>query len=383
MPELENYEGREQGFVKHAIIEKYLETFAIKISSKWDNIVYIDAFAGPWENVAEDLSDTSFCIALKQLHSGITIAKERFTRDVLVQAYLVEKNKKAFRKLSEFSREQKTSGFEVTCLQGSFEDRLPELQSQINQSSPKASFLFALIDPKGWTGLSMKNIAPLFKNRSTEVLVNVMTSFIHRFADVEHCSDSYERYFGRSDVRDSIKEADSGERDDAVVREYCRSLRQFCEFKYVSSAIILEPNKTDIKYFMVYGTNSAMGIKVFKEAEAHAASLQDQIKKEKALKGQRLLFDDDTPPAFSASLREKYRCIMKKRIRELFNNRNSIPYVDVFCKAMAIPLVTEDDLQKTLDRDPDLHLKLDGQRRKKPSIDIEKYDDRVVRNAHT
>ncbi len=44
---------------------------AIKISSNWNEIIYIDAFAGPWGSKAEDLSDTSFCIALVKHHDSI------------------------------------------------------------------------------------------------------------------------------------------------------------------------------------------------------------------------------------------------------------------------------------------------------------------------
>ncbi len=77
MPNLEHYEGREQGFVKHSLLDKYLEEFAIKISSNWNEIIYIDAFAGPWGSKAEDLSDTSFCIALKRLKSGTEVARRQ------------------------------------------------------------------------------------------------------------------------------------------------------------------------------------------------------------------------------------------------------------------------------------------------------------------
>lgn len=379
MPELDHYQGREQGFVKHAIIEKYLERFTIKIGHQWDQIIYLDAFAGPWENIAEDLSDTSFCIALKQLKSGVKVAHERFNRHVSVKAILIEKNRKAFAKLSSFGNRETTDGFEVTCFNGTFEEQISEIDAALNNTAGARSFLFALIDPKGWTGLSMDIIAPLLSKRSTEVLVNVMTSFIQRFANVESCHDSYDRFFGREGVREIISATAPEDRADAVVREYCRSLRSICGFEHVSSAVVLQPDRRGIKYFMVFGTNSPVGIKVFKEAEAHAASLQDQIKADKEFGDQMQLLAVTEALPVSQSLREKYRNGAFERVMELFGKYPAVSYKSVFCKAMAMPLITEEELLDFINNHPDIELKLDGERRRKPSIDEKRWKDFVVR----
>ena len=372
MPDLQHYRGREQGFVKHALIEKYLETFAIKIGSAWNEIAYVDAFAGPWESVAEDLSDTSFCIALQRLKSGVKVVSSTKQRNVRVRAFLIEKKRQAFEKLEAFAAEQRAPGFEVTCFHGTFEDRLDEVMQSLEKTSSNRTFLFALIDPKGWTGLSMKVIAPLLRTRSAEVLVNVMTSFLHRFVDADKCAESYEDFFGRPGVRKIIAEAPAEDRQDVVVREYCRSLKAVCGFKHVSSCVVLQPDKKGPKYFMVFGTNNPVGIKVFKDAEAHAASLQDEIKYAREFGDQQPLFESNEITQVSQALREKYRQAAFRRVDEMFENRNRIPYRDVFCKAMAMPLVTERELVAFLNSHPNLRLSLDGPRRTKP--DIKKRD---------
>ena len=51
MPKIEfsNYEGgREQAYVKHCLLENYLAQLAYRVGQKWDAIVYVDGFAGPW-----------------------------------------------------------------------------------------------------------------------------------------------------------------------------------------------------------------------------------------------------------------------------------------------------------------------------------------------
>src|SRR5207249_2677170 len=63
-----------------------------------------------------------------------------------------------------------------------------------------------------------------------------------------------------------------------AVREYCRSLKKLCGFKYVSSAVILEPDQESVKYYLIYATNDFHGIDVFKAAERAAARIQDQIR---------------------------------------------------------------------------------------------------------
>lgn len=375
MPDLEHYKGREQGFVKHALIEKYLERFAIVISKNWDEIIYIDAFAGPWKHQSEDYSDTSFHVALKCLKTGKSVAEERFHRNVRIRAFLIEKKDEAFSHLSKFGESQRQPGFEVTCIHGEFEEKSREIVADMRKRDCRRSFLFALIDPKGWTGLSMEVIAPLVKRRSAEVLVNVMTSFIHRFVDVENCSESYDRFFGREGVREIIRKTSQGDQQDAVVREYCRSLRQFCEFKFVSSCVILKRDKQGVHYFMVFATNDPMGIKVFKEAEAHAAKIQDDLK-DLQLHGSPELPGLDLEPRASVTLREKYRTIAFQRVEEHLKTHPDSSYAEVFCKGMAMPLVTEKELVAFLNQQENVTLRLPGSNRRKPNI--KKEGDRVL-----
>jgi hypothetical protein len=140
--------------------------------------------------------------------------------------------------------------------------------------------------------------------------------------------------------------------------------------------VVLQPDKKGVKYFMVFATNDPMGIKVFKEAEAHAASLQDQIKHEREFGDQMSLFSVDSIQPVSESLRTKYRALAFARVEEMFRSKPDHSYADVFCKAMAMPLVTEQELIDFLATHPYLRIYLEGERRKKPNI---QKGDRVKR----
>ncbi len=375
MPDLEHYKGgREQGYIKHALIEKYLERFTIKIGSKWDEIAFIDAFAGPWGAKSEDLSDTSFGIALHRLERGLKVLQMVHGRSPRIRAFLIEKDLDAFGRLDAFVKERPSKGIEVQCFPGEFEVLVSRLGESVKSDR---CFLFSLIDPKGWTGLSMKVMAPLIRRRSSEVLVNVMTDFVRRFATVDLCRESYEDFFGRPGVRKIIADAPADERQDVVVREYCRSLRELCEFQHVSSCVVLQPDKKGVKYFMVFATNNPMGIKVFKEAEAHAAALQDELKFAKEYGDQLPLLPCEAVAPVSEALRQKYRRLAFGRVEEVFRGRVEASYDEVFCKALAIPLVTETELISWLEAHPKLSFNLIGKRRQKPGI---LKGDRVVKS---
>ena len=57
---LSDYAGREQSYVKHVFLERYLERLVHKTASIYPHIVYVDGFAGPWQSTNEKFEDTSF-----------------------------------------------------------------------------------------------------------------------------------------------------------------------------------------------------------------------------------------------------------------------------------------------------------------------------------
>ena len=70
MVTFKDYAGREQSYVKHVFLERYLEALVHKTASKYSNIVYVDGFAGPWQSANEQFHDTSFGIALAALRNA-------------------------------------------------------------------------------------------------------------------------------------------------------------------------------------------------------------------------------------------------------------------------------------------------------------------------
>ena len=70
MVSLADYAGREQSYVKHVFLERYLEALIFKTASVYNHIVYVDGFAGPWQSANEKFEDTS-ASASRSMPSGV------------------------------------------------------------------------------------------------------------------------------------------------------------------------------------------------------------------------------------------------------------------------------------------------------------------------
>jgi len=80
MKPIEYYKDREQTYLKHFFLERYLETVAYHIGFSNPEFVYVDCFSGPWRAADEELGDTSIRIALEKLNAvrGGLAQRQRF-----------------------------------------------------------------------------------------------------------------------------------------------------------------------------------------------------------------------------------------------------------------------------------------------------------------
>ena len=383
--DLTNYAGREHAYVKHYLLAEYLSRWAYKIGSKWDPLVFIDGFAGPWGSKDEEFKDTSFGIALSALNETVE-GLSKVHRTVRGICIFVEKKPQPFLKLQGFAQRHSTNSVRAVALKGRFVDKIKVIDDYI-ATVGSTPFKLVFLDQKGWAAAPMHKLKTFVADRSCELLFNVMTSFLTRFVDREALAESYDSFFGRAGVIGRIRALPkgSGEREEAAVDEYCRSLRDICGFQYVSQAIIMDASRERIRYYFVFATNSLHGIQVFKDAEAKASQVQDEVRYETKLKKKNQLgfqFGDSAPKS-SKALDLQKRCVVRAReriVNSLLRHRGTtMSYDELYGEAMAFPLVTESDLSNVLlSLSPNIQLQLAGPRRKKPSLF---KDDYVVINS--
>ena len=195
MPSLDDYVDREQAYVKHVFLERYLEALFHKTGNAYNHIVHVDGFAGPWQSADENFEDTSFGIALCALRKSKATLQAQRGRNVRMTALLVEKRQTSHAQL--LTLQPRFQDVEIKAYHGGFIETVPALL----QAIPRNAFAFFLIDPKGW-GIPVEKLRPLLSYPKSEVLFNFMFDFINRAAGMQ----DKEARSGQSELFESFYE---------------------------------------------------------------------------------------------------------------------------------------------------------------------------------
>ena len=346
-----SYEGREQTLVKHVVLEKYLERFAMIVGTWADTINYVDGFSGPWNLKSEDFADSSFATALRILRRAREALRAR-GRSLRLRCFFIEAKAKSYDRLAQFARD--TTDAEVVTKNSEFIAAIPDIQAFL-QAGGQHAFGFTFIDPTGWTGFAMKEIRPLLLHRPGEVLINFMTSHIRRFVQSpeEIRQQEFEDLFGTADFKQELVGLDSKDREEALVRRYMRSIRDTGEFPHVCAAVVLHPQKDTAHFHLIYGTRDLKGVDVFKDAEKAAMKVMEEARAEaqqrqRTEKGQRELFS--APVLHHANyylgLKASHTLHAHDVLLTLLRKRRRISYDIAWEAVLPSPLVWESDLKE-------------------------------------
>ena len=344
----ELYYEREQTQIKHVILEKYLERFALIVGSFAKEIIYIDAFSGPWNSVSNDLRDSSFAIALKQLRSARDSLETQTGRRLGITCVFLEIDANAFQQLEKFANEQ--NDVKIVALNQSFESAIPNLNRLID-GRPSDHFPFILIDPKGWSGFSMDAIASLIKHRPCELLVNFMTGHIKRFVqdDREAIKATFRRLFGDDSFERKIDGKSGQEREDAIVSAYAERLASVGSYDYTCTTFVLQPLRDRTHFHLIYATRNVKGVQVFKDAERKALAISEAIRSDAKRRerisstGQLELFSGETLPEtrYQDELQEHYERIVLDELAVTFASNKTISYDQLVGRMLRFPMVDE------------------------------------------
>ena len=125
------YQGREQSYLKHRVLEEYLLAWVMKLGSvarqRAVRLCYVDVFAGPWKSKDAQLADTSIAIGLSALEEAAERwANEKFS--IVVEAMFVERDPDAFAELKRYLSSRKTGRVLAHPRQGEFGACLDDLK---------------------------------------------------------------------------------------------------------------------------------------------------------------------------------------------------------------------------------------------------------------
>jgi three-Cys-motif partner protein len=342
------YDGREQSYVKHYLLEQYLARFARIIGFTWRTITYIDSFAGPWESRHPEYRDTSFGIAVNSLREARQWFAQQHGRDLQIRCLFLETDKKRFEKLKAYA--DSLADVEAKALNEEFEKAVPDILNFVNAGSDTFTFLF--VDPTGWTGFALDVIRPLLQTKPNEILINFMTGHIRRFLETENSVESFVRLFGR-DIRDRLTGLEGDAREEKAVGEYMRSVKNAGDFLYVGSAIVFKPEIETPHFHLVYATRHNKGVKAFKEVEQRLAEVESDVRaaahERRSLQTSFLSAREMHPSPVIADRRKRYLQMAKSKVRAKLEQSRSVTYAVLWRMALAYPLVWEQDIRGWID----------------------------------
>ncbi len=348
------YREREQTFVKHFFLERYLErvAYVTLAGGGWSEFAYVDAFSGPWRSADEGLKDTSVSIALTKLE-GVWQGLQEAGRDVTFRALFVERDRSAYRNLQRLVAGFPNSGAKTIC--GEFQDHVEEARRFIGNA-----FSLIFVDPTGWS-VDLNLLRPLLQLRG-EVIINFMYNDINR-----HLLDnpqpsvqaSFDPIFGGSSWRSEIEQwiADGEDREAAILGVFCKRLRAAGSFDYVTSTRVMQPLAERTYFYLVYATRHWKGVEEFRSVEQKALETQEKVRFDAKMNaheqrcGMRDMFRDESPTGQSVGFHERRAYNLdaaRKRLRELSAKKMEFPASEAFGCMLEQPLVFPDDARTIL-----------------------------------
>lgn len=279
-PDVANYEGREQAYVKHHFLADYVESLVFKVASIYSDVVYVDGFSGPWKNQGEKFEDTSFGIALQALRRAQEVWAKLGRPDVKMTALLVEKDPEAFSRLQEII--PLYPDITICTFNADFVEIIPKLIRSI----PQGAFSFVLMDPKGWK-IDMASVAPLLDRPNCEVVFNFMFTMINWSASMPNAAiqAGLDRLMPGTDWKSRLDavtavggETVAAARKEVLVSSISEAVERLGRFQYVIETPVLFPMKDRTFYSLIYATRSTKGVEVFRDCQHAALLAQDTVR---------------------------------------------------------------------------------------------------------
>ena len=288
-PQIEHYQRREQSYIKHVFLNRYLEAAAYKLLQPRRGAPvfnFVDAFAGPWRvSDRDDFSDASFSQALATLETVRRQLTKMGRAGLRVRYRFCERNPESFVKLRQFAAERHE--FDIQVFQGSFEDNIDEIAAAC-----RGGFTFTFIDPTGWN-IESEKVFSFLRNLNGEFLFNFMAEDINRHAGWEGVSESIGRFLADPAWKQEFLDLpDDWPNERKILHFLKKKMKEAGVATYLPEMDILRPRDHRVKMRLLLGTHHVLGVEVFrtiqKKVETEAVSTRQSIAVEES--GQPFLF---------------------------------------------------------------------------------------------
>ena len=276
----DEYEGREQAYIKHELLKAYLEKLFLIIGMSSSRIgireiCYVDCFAGPWFSERDDLADTSIGVSLTILEK-CKEELEKHSKNLRFRTLYVEEDDRAFAQLAQFLKEKSPPGIEARAMHGDFVG----LREEVLKWCGSEAFVFFFVDPTGWTEVSVEVLRPLLQRPRSEFLINFMYDFVSRTASMANWSSEIATLLGATV---DVKGLQGAVREKFLVDTYRGNLKRelpaSAKWPARSAHVrVLDREKERPKYHLVYLTGHPRGIAEFMEVSEGLDQIQKRVR---------------------------------------------------------------------------------------------------------
>ena len=278
------YQGREQAWIKHLLLENYLEKLLLIVGmggrrSGEIELCYVDCFAGPWGDDTTDIESTSIAISLRTMENCRRVLKGKGV-NVKMRALYIERDDAAFQRLREHLLQPRQDSITAECMHGDF----VELREAILSWCGRQAFTFFFVDPKGWKSVGVPTLKPLLARPRSEFLINFMYDFINRTASMQSWRQEISEFLGCSEESlESLHEKKPSMREESLVMTYRENLKSACEVDRngapprTAHVRVMDPGRQRAKYHLVYLTSHPKGIVKFMEISEKLDAVQRKV----------------------------------------------------------------------------------------------------------
>ena len=337
---VEQYQGREQSFIKHEFLTQYLQAAAFKtLQGRSRTFNFVDAFAGPWEvSDTEDLSDSSFRQALDSLEGVRVHLARREMKGLRVRLFLCEKRREAVAELRRFAANNER--FDIRVFHGKFEDNLDAIATEC-----RGGFTFTFIDPTGWN-IRSGPILDFLQEQDGEFLLNFMSEHINRHAGYPAIAASVGRFLADPDWERAFGAlAPDQSNEQKVLTLLRRRMRESGAATYLPDFPVLKPREDRVKMRLLFGTHSARGVEVFRNVQEKVERTEIETRSDllESRSRQTTLFPEDMVVAMTQGLAgvgcTRYREDAAVRVRDLLSGRDGIKFAELWPRVLeAVPV---------------------------------------------
>jgi three-Cys-motif partner protein len=271
------YQERPQSYIKHLLLESYLEKLVLIVGRGASQICYVDCFAGPWGGGSDDMASTSIGISLTTLNKCRESLGGRGVYPEM-RALYIERDPAAFATLSAYLK-QPRGRVKADCMQGDFLDLRSKILDWIGSRS---AFAFLFIDPKGWKEIGVPTLTELLQRPRSEFLINFMYNDINRTMSMADWQPQMRGLLGEPLNLEGLT---PDERERKIVDTYrtnCAGVMPSQRGYRGRSAYarVMDPEKRRTKYELVYLTTHPLGVIKFMEISEDVEEDQQRLRGE-------------------------------------------------------------------------------------------------------